>query len=77
MYISDIAISAPYEDGGIGAVYIFLGGPNGLQNYYSQRLTPSSFPGNHLNIRGFGMGISRGNDIDGNGHNGNTLLQLH
>ncbi|CAH1106249.1 unnamed protein product [Psylliodes chrysocephalus] len=66
---NDIAISAPYEDGGIGAVYIFLGGPNGLQNYYSQRLTPSSFPGNHLNIRGFGMGISRGNDIDGNGHN--------
>nr|CAI5850254.1 unnamed protein product [Callosobruchus analis] len=65
----DVAISAPFEDDGIGAVYIYRGSAKGLQNVYSQRLSPSNFEGNFGNVRGFGLGISKGSDIDGNGHN--------
>ncbi|CAH1972497.1 unnamed protein product [Acanthoscelides obtectus] len=65
----DIAISAPFEDDGIGAVYIYRGGSKGIEIVYSQRLSPSSFQGNSGNVRGFGLGISKGKDIDGNGHN--------
>ncbi|VEN53536.1 unnamed protein product [Callosobruchus maculatus] len=65
----DIAISAPFEDDGVGAVYIYRGSAKGIQSVYSQRLSPSNFEGNFGNVRGFGLGISRGNDIDGNGHN--------
>lgn len=67
---TDVAISAPNEDDGVGAVYIYLGSKNGIQKTYSQRLSPLSFNGPLSTTRGFGLGLSRGNDIDGNGHNG-------
>lgn len=66
----DVVISAPNEDNGIGAVYIYMGGKNGIQQTPSQRLSPLLFNGGLTTTRGFGMGLSRGNDLDGNGHNG-------
>nr|CAH7751461.1 unnamed protein product [Callosobruchus chinensis] len=56
-------------DGYQGAVYIYRGSSKGVQSVYDQRLSPSNFEGNFGNVRGFGLGISKGNDIDGNGHN--------
>ncbi|XP_072386444.1 integrin alpha-PS5-like [Diabrotica undecimpunctata] len=66
---NDVAIAAPFEDDGSGAVYVFMGSSDGIKNVYGQRLVPSTFTNPALNVKGFGMGISRGNDIDGNGHN--------
>lgn len=65
----DIAIGAPHEDN--GAVYIYLGGPNGLISKPSQRL-PAPYNGNvapftpHM----FGHGLSKGSDIDQNNYLG-------
>ncbi|CAG9765629.1 unnamed protein product [Ceutorhynchus assimilis] len=69
---NDFAVSAPYEDEGKGAVYIYNGCSDGIGDSFSQRLTASLFA-NFITFtertRGFGMGLSRGNDIDKNGHN--------
>lgn len=67
---TDIAISAPFEDDGVGAVYIFKGSQNGINPTYSQRLSPLTFYGNYASLQGFGMGLSGGVDVDGNGYNG-------
>lgn len=69
-----MAISAPNEDDGIGAVYIYMGDKNGIEQNFKQRLSPSIFKIKLPKTRGFGLGLSRGNDIDGNGHNGNYIL---
>ncbi|KAJ8960359.1 hypothetical protein NQ317_002933 [Molorchus minor] len=66
---ADIAISAPYEDDGVGAVYIYRGDKMGINRVYSQRLSPLNFSPSFGNVRSFGQGLSRGVDIDGNGHN--------
>ncbi|XP_075974463.1 integrin alpha-PS3-like [Anticarsia gemmatalis] len=55
----DIAIGAPYEDDGIGAVYIYKGNTNGLNDNYLQRIQPSD-------ARGFGWSIAKGVDVDKN-----------
>ncbi|XP_067002237.2 integrin alpha-PS3 [Anabrus simplex] len=62
----DVAVGAPYESGGRGAVYLYHGSEQGINPRYKQRLTAatSSFP-----LRGFGMSISRGLDVDGNSYN--------
>ncbi|XP_047488270.1 integrin alpha-PS3-like isoform X2 [Penaeus chinensis] len=60
----DIAVGAPWEDGH-GAVYIYLGSPQGLRARFSQHLLPQHFS---VPFSGFGMSISRGIDIDGNGY---------
>ncbi|KAJ8924151.1 hypothetical protein NQ315_006935 [Exocentrus adspersus] len=65
----DVAISAPNEDDGVGAVYIYRGGKTGINQVYSQRLSPLDFPGRFGSVRGFGQGLSNGVDIDENGHN--------
>lgn len=65
--ISDIAVAAPFEDN--GAVYIFLGGPNGLSNKPSQRLSAPAATdlGDPISMQNmFGHGLSKGADIDGN-----------
>ncbi|XP_047495129.1 integrin alpha-PS3-like [Penaeus chinensis] len=59
----DVAIGAPWE--GDGAVYIYLGSASGLRQAYSQKLQPQNFP---QNMKGFGMGLSRGIDFDKNGY---------
>ena len=60
----------------MGAVYIYMGSKTGVNVLYSQRLSPKSFPFNLKPVRGFGQGLSRGVDIDGNGHNGKFLERL-
>lgn len=66
---NDIAVSAPFEDN--GAVYIYLGGPDGLSTKHSQRIqAPSELPSPYEDVKSsmFGHGISRGVDIDSNGY---------
>lgn len=66
---NDIAISAPFE--GNGAVYIHLGGPDGVSLKASQRIeAPSELPSPYEDVVSsmFGHGISRGVDIDRNGY---------
>jgi hypothetical protein len=68
---NDIAVSAPFE--GNGAVYIFLGGPDGLSSKPSQKISapselPITYEGYEEQTAMFGHGISRGVDIDGNGY---------
>ncbi|XP_076048766.1 integrin alpha-PS5-like [Oratosquilla oratoria] len=74
----DLLVGAPYEDDGVGAVYVYLGSSDGLRSTFSQRLSPLQMTswvgrggGGGLvpdNIRGFGMSISRGVDVDRNGY---------
>lgn len=66
---NDIAISAPFEDN--GAVYIHLGGPEGVSAKASQRIVaPSELPSAYEDVTSsmFGHSISRGVDIDSNGY---------
>jgi FG-GAP repeat len=66
---NDIAISAPFE--GDGAVYIHLGGPDGVSDKPSQRLQAPeghSARSEEENQAFFGHGMSRGVDIDSNGY---------
>lgn len=63
----DVAVGAPYEDGGRGAVYVYLGNANGLNVKYSQHIRARDI---NLNLFGFGISLSKGVDIDGNLYNG-------
>lgn len=66
---NDIAISAPFEES--GAVYIYLGGPNGISSTPSQRIKAPTIPPNAFEYSKapmFGYSISRGVDIDLNGY---------
>lgn len=72
----DLAVGAPFEND--GAVYIFSGSPDGLRIKETQRIANSA-PNDKANdgeLSMFGMSISRGVDMDGNGYNGEYLL-LH
>lgn len=65
-----MAVAAPYENE-FGAVYIFMGSENGIIPKYSQKIypptsqTPTFFSPKPM----FGIGLSRGVDIDANGFN--------
>ncbi|XP_044738082.1 integrin alpha-PS3-like [Chrysoperla carnea] len=63
---NDVAVGAPYEDGGRGAIYIYLGSANGLNVKYSQHIRARDI---NLNLFGFGISLSKGVDIDGNFYN--------
>ena len=65
----DIAISSPFEEN--GAVYIYLGGPNGISPKPSQKIqAPLELPTAYeYGSAMFGHSISRGVDIDNNGYN--------
>ncbi|CAG9835896.1 unnamed protein product [Diabrotica balteata] len=65
----DIAISAPFEDDGTGAVYIYMGTRFGINETFNQRLTPSTFSPVVPKVRGFGMGLSKGVDVNNDGYN--------
>ncbi|XP_049868275.1 integrin alpha-PS3-like isoform X2 [Pectinophora gossypiella] len=56
---NDIAIGAPWENDGLGAVYIYKGSAKGLRSQFAQRITADD-------AKSFGMSISRGFDVDGN-----------
>lgn len=64
----DLAVGSPFENN--GAVYIFSGGPDGLKTVPSQKIAnaASADPSDEPSM--FGMSISRGVDIDGNGFSG-------
>ncbi|XP_022090698.1 integrin alpha-7-like [Acanthaster planci] len=66
----DIAIGAPYENNGEGAVYIYLGGPDGVMQPASQKIMPSDLPydlqTSRENRSAFGYSVSGGIDLDGN-----------
>ena len=59
----DFAVGAPYEEDGRGAVYVFRGGSGDFVTTASQRIAASEL---NDNLRGFGISISRGVDVDGN-----------
>lgn len=65
---NDLAVSAPFD--GDGAVYIYLGGPDGISSELGQRIQapsprpPSPFSG--FKGQMFGHALSKGVDIDGN-----------
>lgn len=61
----DLAVGAPYEAEGAGAVYIYRGSSSGLLMTVSQRLTASDVA---TNLKGFGISLSRGADVDKNGY---------
>lgn len=67
----DIAVGAPYENDGLGSVYIYRGSKKGLEMEYSQRIMGKDI--DH-GLRGFGISISGTVDIDGNGFNGISLV---
>ncbi|XP_049829405.1 integrin alpha-PS5-like isoform X1 [Schistocerca gregaria] len=58
----DVAVGAPYEDNGRGAVYIYNGGYESLK--LSQKITASLI---YPHLRGFGISLSNAADIDSNG----------
>ncbi|XP_063919454.1 integrin alpha-4-like [Zophobas morio] len=68
---TDCAIAAPYEDDGVGAVYIYFGTHTGFVNDQFLRISPSDFATVYPKtvIKGFGVGISNGNDINNDKHN--------
>lgn len=55
-YITDVAIGAPQEDEGVGAVYIYLGRSKGPRQSYSQRISGRRFKKRLLS---FGTHISQ------------------
>lgn len=61
--VPDIAIGAPWEDDGKGAVYVYRGGEKGLHKRHAQRVTVAE-------SRTFGYSISKGVDIDDNNCSG-------
>ena len=70
---TDLAVGAPYEAGGSGAVYIYRGSATGLLTTASQKLVAKDVS---PNLKGFGISISRGTDIDGNGYAGKLFFSV-
>ena len=66
-------MGAPSEEDQRGAIYIYLGGSSGISPSYSQRI-----PASELSplLRGFGISISHGLDMDGNKYSGQLGLDL-
>ncbi|XP_046403022.1 integrin alpha-PS3-like isoform X2 [Ischnura elegans] len=62
----DVAVGAPYDSFGHGAVYIYLGSAKGINPKFAQRISASKID---PNLQGFGMSISKGVDVDGNRYN--------
>ncbi|GBP97557.1 Integrin alpha-PS3, partial [Eumeta japonica] len=58
----EVAVGAPWEEEGRGAVYVYSAHARGLRAAHEQRISPSG-------ARGFGISISKGLDIDANSCN--------
>lgn len=65
IFVSDIAVGAPFEDGG-GSVYIYIGGKHGLSEKPSQIIKS---PPHSISMPLFGFGLSNSFDIDKNEFN--------
>ena len=71
-FLVEIAVGAPHErDSSIrdntGCIYIYKGGVNGVSTKHVQRIRSEDVG---KGIKGFGVSISKGLDIDGNNYNG-------
>lgn len=64
-------MGAPYDSDGAGTVYIYRGSADGLQTKVSQKITASDMG---LNLKGFGISLSRGADVDKNGYTGVLIV---
>ncbi|XP_034246868.1 integrin alpha-PS5-like [Thrips palmi] len=62
---NDVWVGAPFEDGGRGAVYLFLGSSTGLRIAAAQRVAARDV---HRGLRAFGFSMAAGEDLDGNGY---------
>ncbi|XP_057284893.1 integrin alpha-M-like, partial [Pezoporus wallicus] len=58
----EVAVGAPMEELGGGAVYVFRGHSSGVRQEYSQRIAGSSFPSSPHH---FGQALSGGRDLSG------------
>lgn len=68
LYLLDIAVGAPYEEG-TGVVYIYNGNTPRMEDKYSQRILGKEI---RVGVSGFGYYISKfGEDLDENKYNGN------
>lgn len=68
VYLLDIAVGAPYEEG-TGVVYIYNGKTPRMEDKYSQRILGKDI---RAGVSGFGYYISKfGEDLDENKYNGN------
>lgn len=68
---NDLAVGAPYDNGGSGIVYIYHGSNTNLRNRLGQILKGSSYT---PPVRSFGFSfISGGSDFDGNGYGDLTV----
>lgn len=68
LYLLDIAVGAPYEEG-TGVVYIYNGNTPRMEDKYSQRILGKDI---RAGVSGFGYYISKfGEDLDENKYNGN------
>jgi hypothetical protein len=62
---ADIAVGAPYE--GSGVVYIYHGSVDGVKHEPKQIIRAENIDSG---IKGFGISLSKGADIDGNHYKG-------
>jgi hypothetical protein len=68
-FLSDIAVGAPYE--GAGAVYIYHGDKMGIVFDPAQKILAENIDSR---LKGFGISLSNGVDVDGNHYNGTLTL---
>ena len=69
-----MATGAPYSGPNKeGAIYIFRGGPNGIDEFPSQVILARNVD---PKIRGFGFSVSGSVDLDGNGYPGVGVIKL-
>jgi len=69
---NDLVVGAPHEDGGNGAVYIYLGAKDGLKDKVDQHISASSIVSGlteNIGLKGFGRSLAGGLDLDDNGYN--------
>ncbi|XP_077979308.1 integrin alpha-6-like [Glandiceps talaboti] len=64
---NDIAVGAPYENDGEGAVYIFNGGHDGLRQQHSQKIIASDLNTSDM-FKTLGYSLDGGLDLDENGY---------
>lgn len=68
-FVSDVAVGAPFE--GAGAVYIYQGAKTGIVFDPVQKILAQNIDSR---LRGFGISLSNGVDVDGNHYNGTFTL---
>jgi hypothetical protein len=68
-FVSDVAVGAPYE--GNGAVYIYHGDKSGILFDPVQKIFAEEID---RRLKGFGISVSSGVDIDANHYNGTLVF---